>query len=405
MRPSFPQTLRRGVRRGLTLVELLVAVALASLVLAGIFVILTSTGRTFRLQTDLSQTMDRINYAVDQVKADMRRASYLTVPNTMLPSYPNLMIMCGNPPFAPQGLQALVVQNGGASYQPQPESLVVPAQLPDTVLMLGAYRTNDIFITDQASAGANVITISTGDMTLPQLQQIFRGAVLALRNRKGGVQMLRVGLDDNAVQLVGGVSGRARILLGGGDIVQGSAGPGIDQCLFQGVANAGLDVVPLHFVRYNVVEDPALRGAALLREELAWDNTVLSSFVIARNLADFQVWFDRTNSLVGQLPQVQFDGQAGGSLLNDTDGTMPWLEVDGQATARPEQARYGYVQVSVRLDTPIPNLITEGTGVELRETVPIRIPVGGVMTDTADRTRVLTLRSEVELVNFSLADI
>jgi type II secretory pathway pseudopilin PulG len=388
----------------MTLVELLVAVALAGLVLVGVFVILTTSSRTFRLQTDMSQTMDRVNYAMDSVKADLRRAAYLTVPNTAVPAYPNLMIPCGNPAFRPNGLKAIQVINGGATWQPPENARVVPGQVPDQLLLLGAYRTADIFITEQASAGSNVITISTGDLSLPQLEQMFAGSVLLLRNRKGGVQLLRVA-TMNAVQLAGGVTGRARITLAGGDTVQGSAGPGTDQCLFTGVANAGMDVVPLHFVRYNVVEDPELRSAALLREELAWDNTVLSSFVVTRNLADFQVWFDRTNSLVGQLPVYEFDGTAPGSILNDTDGTMPWPDLADTAISRPEQTRYGYIQISVRLDTPVPGLPFEETGIDLRETAPIRLPQGGVMTDTEERTRILTMRSEVELVNFSLADI
>lgn len=402
----MPMRPPRWSERGLTLTELLVAAALAGLVLASIFGILTNTARAFRVQTDYSQTMDRLNLALDTVKNDLRRASYLSIPNTNVPFYPNLTSVCGNPLFAPQGLHGIVMANNGASYQPDPLDQITTGRFPDQMLLLGAYRTSEIFVTQQAAAGSGTLQVSTNGLTVAQLTTMFRGSIVALRNRKGGVQFLRVVDNDNAVTDVGGLGALANITLQAGDTVRGIVGPGTDQCLFTGVQNAGMDVIPLHYVRYDVVVDAELRGPALIREELTWNDTVLSRYVVARNVADFQAWFDRTNTAVGQIPSIEVDGAAGLSVIDDDNGTQPWPNLRGEAASRTEQTRYGYVQLSVRLDTPIPGLQAgDGSGGIRDNTDLLRFDAAGQPERSGERTRVLTARTEVELTNIGLSDL
>lgn len=404
-RHMSPQTLRH--QAGMTLAELMVAVALAGLIMTGIFFFSTSTSRTFRLQNEISQTTDRLNFAMETIKADLRRTSYLTVPNSQVQVWPNQRRVCANPAFAPGGLQAIVAENGGATWQPdQAEDQVMVGATPDELLMLGSFRSDQQYLVTAAQQGASALTFDLGDDSLNDAEYAMRGAILTVATPSGGMQFVRAGTNAGVVTDASTLIPRATVATV--DPLLGSPGGDLDSfCEFRGEGNAGVSIAPLHYVRYDVRQDPDDPSSTILiREEIDHANTVLNSFVVARNVVDFQVWFDADTTLVGAAPDIDNDGTAANPLTDD-DGTMAWSNLNGSATAAPEQARFGYIQLSVRLDTPLPNLEPEPDSVGLRNIIElVEVPEGGgAVVRTGTYTRVLTIRTEVELSNISLADL
>lgn len=396
-------------RRGLTLVELLVALAISSTVMASIFYFMTSSSRTFRVLNDTTQSTDRVNYALEQVLQDLRRAGYLAVPNTNVAVWPNYTRVCGNPGFAPNGLRAMTLFDGGSTYQ-APRSLdqILPGRQPDRLRLLGAYRADRRYRTYFASAGQPFLRAYNDGEAIDVLDYRFDGAVVAVYSPLGGAQFVRARRSGT-----GGAAATAdtqldkfRLDFAGGDTIEELPGLDDDLCRFAGVANAGLDIVPLHAIQYDVVRDPNVPTSTLLtREELAHDGTVLQRIIIARDIVDFQVWFDMTNTAVGVAPDIQIDSTATAEAMGDDLGTFdPRLAAD-DATATPERARYAYVQLSARLNTAIPGLRPEGSGVALRDVAELTILDDGNVVPRNEYTRILTVRGEAEMVNFSLADL
>lgn len=395
-------------RHGLTVVELMVAVAIASMILTGLFMVTNSTSRTFRVQNDYGQSMDRLNFAMETIKQDLRRSSYLTVPNSNLQIYPNFARICragGIQTAVPAGLQALRVANGGATFDAPTGNDVMEGRQPDSLLLLGAFRTTRRYPVNLLSDGANSARIFSLGQPIQQMQYEFGGSILAVTSGLGGMTFLRAGTGSSVVD-TGGATDRVTVALTDTMVTDATAD---DICRFAGVARENLEVTPLHYVRYDLRNDADERTTVLVREELDHAGTVLASYVVARNVVDFQVWFDNSSSAVGTQPQINQDGVTNGSTMWDDDGTMPWTWLNGSATAQPERARFGYIQISTRLDTPIPSLAYEGTGVGLRNSVEIWEPEGtgaaASWNATGDFTRVMTIRAEVELDNFTLSDL
>ncbi len=399
------QSLRR--QAGMTLAELMVAVALAGLIMTGIFFFSTSTSRTFRLQNEIAQTTDRLNFAMETLKADLRRTSYLTVPNSRLQAWPNQRRVCANPAFAPAGLQAIVAENGGATWQPatQADQVMVGAT-PDELLLLGAFRSDSQYLVTAAQQGSTALTFDLNGDSLDDAEYALAGAILNVSTPAGGMQFVRAATGSGVV--TGGTGLQPRATINTLDPLLGSPGGDLDSfCQFRGEGNAGVAIAPLHYVRYDVREDPDEPSSTILvREELDHANNVLNSYVVARNVIDFQIWFDADTTTIGSAPDIANDGTATDPLTDD-DGTMAWTDLNGSATSAPQQARYGYIQLSVRLDTPLPNLQPEPDSVGLRNVVElIEVPDGGgAGVRTGTYTRVLTIRTEVELSNISLADL
>ena len=394
-------------RRGFSLVELLVAVAIAGFVLTAIFAVLTTSSRTFRIQSDVAASMDRLNFAMDTIKSDLRRTGYLAVPNDSLTSFANSTRVCQNTSFrAGLGgpLHALRWWDGGAEYQPSSVDRVMVDGAPDRLQLLGAFRTDGSWVIGAAPSGGSNISIERRNgATNDSAEYAFEGAILALQAPTGGVQFLRMRTGEGTVQddPISAGAFVARAL----DSVQGTSGDGSDVCRFESIANQNLTITPLHFIRYTVRQDLQQESTVLVREEVAWDGSVLDSYIVARNVVDFQVWFDRDGAGIGVAPQIDVDSATGLRDVTDDLGSMPTSWLSGSALAQPELARYAYVQLSVRLDTSVPGLNIPDDSVGLRNAVEIIDAEDGRWVRSGENTRVLTMRAEVELTNISLTDL
>lgn len=400
-------------RAGFTLVELMVAMSIGVFLVVTVFYVMTNSSRAFALQSDVSQVADRMNYAMDTVKNDLRRASFLTMPNAYLDTgrYPWYRSPCATPPWmaAPDGnrpvAHAVWVDNDGSGgpverYLPDLEERVV-YETPDRLLLLGAYRTSRTFKPTQMQAGINTIRVANEDLTDNEMSYIFNGAIVMVATPAGGYQYLSV--ED------------VRPLLGIGEteltfdqaLVADPRGTGLEACNFQGFGGLNFEVTPLHFVRYTVGFDPDDRASSLLvREELTGDLSPIvpaARYVVARDIVDFQVWFDGVQEGTASASVINDGAAAGGNLVDD-EGTIANNRLDGTAAALPHNVRHAYIQLSSRLDTNVTR--TAPARGEILEFIELQECVEGEeCVPTNEFTPVHTIRGETTLPNVMLANV
>ncbi len=397
--------------RGFTMVELLVAVALSSLSIVALFYLMTTMSRSFRAQNDLSQMTDRMNYAIDTIKNDLRRASFLTVPNAYLPAsqYPWYRSVCAPPTWLAEdgaGATAHAIfhrhSTSNAFYAPRQQDRPARAMgPPDRIVLLGAYRTTEPFRPTQMSSGTNFLRVANNGRTDQEMSYIFDDAFVAVTAPEGGTQYLRVGSVRPHDTLPETILVFTSALLA--DPTLTGSNP---NCDFTGFGSGLFEVVPLHFVRYSVMNDPdSPDETVLVREELDWamgDLDTVSRYVVARNIVDLQIWFDGVAS--GGIPtNVIDDGETAGNWVDD-DGSVASTQIAGDGASEPENARFAYVQISGRLETVLAQNIDEGDNDNLRDFIELRRFDGSNYHYTGDFTRVVTMRTEVEMPNMNLAN-
>lgn len=412
------QRFSRGAVRGFTMVELLVAMAISSFIIVTVFYVMTSSSRTFRVQSDVSQVSDRINFALDTVKSDLRRTSFMSVPNAYLPrdQYPWYRQVCAPPPwmasatgFGPAAHAIWVREGSGAGldyYAPDAEEAILDDEQPDQLVLLGAFRADRAFRPTQMQSGTNSITVSNGTgadaFTDAQMRYMFRDAMISVATPAGGIQFMSV-TDVTAHPVL------SETILTLGQLLQADpTGTGLETCNFTGFGGGTFEVVPLHFVRYSVAVDPDdQESTVLVREELNFQEQTLwiaNRQIVARDIVDLQVWFDGVAAL-GDPNDVVIDGEGSGDITDD-GGSLAANLVAGDGNAQPENARHAYVQVSARLDTPITRFRPEGSGVGLAEFIElVDCNPDGQCVDTGEFTRVVTMRSEVDMPNIALANV
>ena len=77
-------------RKGFTLIELMIAIAISSALMLGVSQIFSSSKRTYKLNNELARTQENIRYSVEEMSRDMRMAGYTgcrnnTLTNTLNP--------------------------------------------------------------------------------------------------------------------------------------------------------------------------------------------------------------------------------------------------------------------------------------------------------------------------------
>ena len=396
-------------RRGFTIVEVLVAVGISSFLIAVVFFVMTSSSRLFRVQTDVSAVTDRVGFAMDEIKNDLRRASFMTVPNAYLgqDNYPWYRTVCAPPPWltiqdgiSPVAHSIWVREPMGGTldyYEPELEDQVIEGQSPDQLVILGAFRADVPFRPSSMQSGSDRLTIPNNEFSSEDMRYMFDDAFVAVSTPAGGMQFLAM---DSIIP------GDTETTLVFKQLLDADpTGTGLETCNFTGFGGATYEIVPLHFVRYSIVIDPEdPESTVLIREELDHNMealTTASRHIVARDVIDFQVWFDGV-APGARNTDITRDEETG--TLVDNEGSITRDAMAGSSTSRPEGVRFGYVQLSARLDTPIarehPNPDAPMREfVELQSCSPEGRCLGG-----GEWARVVTTRSEVELPNMNLAN-
>ena len=399
----------RGAR-GFTLVELLIAVLLSSIVIIALGTLITNATKVFDTTSQSGLALDRLHLAMDVVRNDLRTAGYEMVPNAGLDDprlYKGLRKPCANPSWmGSEKFVAVKLEDGGATLAVTgndsdafPPESYVSGKKPDRLELAGAFRTGQRFHPDTAAPGASSLTLFNPAISNELADYIFDGAILGVVNKQGGMQFLRAGVVTwgNPTGVVG---------LAAGDTFQGEIGDfGSDSlCRFDFLDKSDV-VVALQRVAYDVVQDPvAATDFLLVREELDASGASLDPprrVIIARNIVDFQVWFDGVAGATGLVPDLQNDGDRSGEVWSDDEGTVPNDKMGGTADVQVERARYAYIQISARFDGPTKGLVPDGSGEALKQTFPLYPNVPA----SEERSYVSTVRGEVALTNFAFADV
>lgn len=398
------------MRRGFTLVELLIAVLLSSIVVIALGTLITNATKVFDTTSQSGLALDRLHLAMDVVRNDLRTAGYEMVPNAGLDDprlYKGLRKPCANPSWmGTEKFVAVKLEDGGATLaltgndaDAFPPASYVSGKKPDRLELAGAFRTGQRFHPDTAAPGASSLTLFNPALSNEMADYVFDGAILGVVNKQGGMQFLRAGAITwgNPTGVVG---------LASGDTFQGEIGAfGSDSlCRFDFLDKSDV-VVALQRVSYDVVQDPvAATDFLLVREELDASGASLDPprrVIIARNIIDFQVWFDGVAGATGIVPDLQNDGDRSGEVWSDDEGTIPNDKMGGTSDVQVERARYAYIQISARYDGPTKGLVPDGSGEALKQTFPLYPNVPG----SEERSYVSTVRGEVALTNFAFADV
>lgn len=413
-------SLRTRRQAGFTIVELLVAVALISLVILAVFAFYTSSSRAVQQQTDGLRAFERVAFSLDVLRADLQMAGFLGTPNASLDpdDYGEEFVMCHDPLVdntvrhgGGTQLGAIVFREGAvpaANFTGAWGSLSPSGQLPMEVELVGAFQLPEM-VQVRAAAGslltieeppvvANYLDI-TGTEQLRFYRELLDGGMVALVNRFGGVVLAEVGAQPSVVgeldlrQVPSPVPGRGeRCNFGvGGEI-----------------ADDNTRLAILHRVRYRL--EPLVEGGpddgvpiirpALVRSVIAYEGGVepreIERAILARNVVDLQFGIARDTSPPALPPTVNNApfGVGGMGIEEGELGEMSRADVITRTANCPHRTRHVYVQLSVRLDTALEQ-IPEQPGEVIRSTIDIN----------GERARVVTFRTEVPLMNFVLSDL
>ena len=396
--------------RGFTLIELMIAGVIASFLIAVLFSILTMASRTAQTQEDLTRTVDRVHYAVEAIRADLARTGYgmgLVPLSTLELTSDEAWRLedCNNI----AGIRRPIIwEDGGSNANPSgdgmplkninaqddPDNTAIGEQ-PDRLTLIGAFRIPKFFGGGDADAvnppdmfmyQENTARIRVNPNAMPwmgfqpqnsvQIANAFNDSLLAIHNSAGGVRYQTIINSDYS----------------GNDVLLSLSSPGMprnngERCLFQSNMES-FSAIALQRITYELVDDPFNEnGTILTRTLMSPDGTrALSRIPIARNIVDFQIWFDEVNA---EGVPVTRDGLAIGSSEIDDQGTF--------SGDRTELARLAHIQITARLDNESDRL------------THLSLPIDSLQTsididdDPSNSARLITVRAEAALHSLASA--
>jgi prepilin-type N-terminal cleavage/methylation domain-containing protein len=381
--------IRHPANAGMTMIELMVALSLASIVLLGVYAIYSSSSTTYRIQDETMAAMDQARFGLEQLKRDISRAGFLATPNSDADP-----LVCPKPANPLRGIQfgraGDVPWFGAADNQNNLN--------PNEVILFGSFWSSDIYLT--RSVIGNLVTLQTAADGAPypateaEFNDIFTASrYLRLMNAEQNEGYYLIQSADFAtgeIQLVNNV--------------QTATPPGF--CGIQGFG-VGLSANVAGFVRYRLVIDandttgPAGTKVDLVRHEMSpldaslqtvvdGSGVVVSEYVADLQFYDFVVDTDQFARAPSLLPLAHI-----GDVL---DGGAHLL--DNSAGARPQDLRFVTVKLTTRTeheDENQPHVRRAGNFAPIRT-----YEVDPEMEGSA---RTVTLASRVQLKSFTVRNV
>ncbi len=383
--PLSPHRVRVG---GFTLVELMVALTLSTIVIAAVYTTHITSSQVFTVQEDLATAQAQLRAGLDQVLADLKRAGFGTTPNTEVD--PMVCVRPGLPE-----LYGIAVKEGKDDAMVPNFGTTNPNISPDRLYLSGNFSsprpypgiansiTNRIVL--QVSDGAAAAgPYSTGDIVLTEAEfrRIFTpGRMIGIRDGYGRTYVTTVAsVSYPEIEVVD---------------LSGSGGCGVS-----GMSSM-VRVSPVDRLVYRLVRvapgDGTDPRTSLIRELVDINDAPIpgTRLEVTENAVDFQVWFmfKDTNPGMNRIPPDPDP--------TDTVSNIPGLQVDGEAGSRPEFIRSAKVRLSVRTDMEHPDIRHES-----KAAVTSRLTTFDLDGNPLDGTSlVVTSTGEVEVPNFSLRDI
>ncbi|MBM4371619.1 MAG: prepilin-type N-terminal cleavage/methylation domain-containing protein [Deltaproteobacteria bacterium] len=358
----------RETRRGLTLVEVLVTVVLASIMVAGVYLIYSRSVLAFRVENQVMTLQDRLRFGLEHLKRDVRRAGFLATPNSLVDAN-----ICPPPTYH---LRAVTLATAsGDVWDPDSNENVAPT----AITLFGDFFSGQVYRTS-GIVGNRVYFQGTANFPGTELEfnRIFCGPTCNAPNR-----YLRIVTQDQFEVMLPitdveweGPTGRYVVLSEDVPRVGGS-----NRCGISGLGE-GLEVNVAGFVRYRIAFDTRPSAPVdpdsgdpvktdLVREELDIDGqTELdgTQLVVADYAVDLQFYdFGFDVSAPGVAPQMVYI-----SLITDVMGTGSQT-LAATADANPEDLRVLTLKLTLRSDeedsnfpfTPRPGPFTPLEGYEL----------------------------------------
>lgn len=349
----------RRAQRGYTLVELLVSILLTSIVVSALYAVSRTATETFNQQQRTAEMQLRLRFAMEQLRADVSRAGYMSTPNSVTDTR-----VCPRPTTPYQGLEIT---------RTTPNPTVLPGDNafinPVTLRMTGNYASAD----EYTVAGVSGSTVSLQNQS-PQWARVqSQGEFDRIFGTAMSPRLIRIMSTSGQMQFavsMGGTwvnsssTGLPTLLLTTAPLVQGagasasSAGAG---CGLAGLG-VGATVAPMMMVEYQIgtlaarlVElyptDTAARAAKtdLVRREFDLRPGPEEITTAARLVGEYAVDLDATiaydignpaNAIVAQPAMRTF--AFGDSNITTLVGNV------ASSTARPQQVRSVIVRLSVR---------------------------------------------------------
>ncbi len=373
-------------QRGFTLIELMVAVFVGAIVIAGIYVIFANSQKIFHQEGRISQAQLSARVGMELIKSDISRAGYLSSPNPG--PHPVIAgrnvdpLVCFNQGVAGLDLQPVVHTNGtdGKVFNDSgaPVDIPYPAQnidlKPDSVILVGNYINANTYLAQTINASTGAIRLQTIDTPPPPgmdptsdawstrgamgdsaFQRMFPiTAFVRVVNRHGRMMFARIASADFA-NLTVNVAATALKQMGQAI-----------QCGIPGYGE-GSEINVVNAILYRVEIDPSpeavdyadgnkRKKTDLVRYMLDQNMNVQRETreVVIEHVVDFQLWYRQDDPVgaMGTKPNIDMDWQS--SLPDDRRivigipiGASP-PPLDGSVNAHPENLRSVIIKISVR---------------------------------------------------------
>ena len=444
---------RVGWKKGFTLVELMIAMALVGLLTALIYGMFVRTSEALQEVEGLSEALDQGRFGLDYLRTDLKMAGAQATPNSD-PLVDRSVTMLSNERYMVQGVM------GYDGWQDQAHGdLGGEAELDDSnpgsrfsgIVVTGAYDTPGVFFSQfrrLGGAGSQIdegrliveadgqglarlrgfdpfdrtITVAPGDLPDPDDIDLL-GRMLRVIDTDGQKQFSPIGSTSSAGNdlEIGGLDlifeDDDNSVIGLQEGLRG-VGPGDEPGFSASIEDdVDLDTAIIDAYWYHVQPAPGDgRTMQLVRQRVNASNitaqamaTGLSegdlrgevlgpTMVIAENIVDLRIWFDCVDANGNWDTGNRIDGSEW-DVINDDNNCV----TSNPANSNPERAKYANIRLSTRTDRENSNRphldIADQPGFE---------EDGGRMqtyelVDTAEGSAsVVTLETGVEMTNFSL---
>lgn len=405
--------MRRDVReRGFTIVELMVSITITSVVVAALYTVANSATETFNQQQRAAEMQLRLRFAVEQLRADISRAGYMSTPNSN--TDPNVCPRPTSTTATTQPFQAIEITRDTTASTLIPNTTDNQFITPTILRLTGNYASVD----EYTVAGIVGSTISLQNQTpqwarvdsAAEFNRIFIGAT-------GTRRLLRITSPSGQtqfVQILGGSwqsSSSATLptlnVSPAPTLIGDATGGGATGCGIAGLG-VGATVAPVTQVEYRLGNlrttfpelyptDPteaAAKTDLVRREYEIGSSTAFNTRIVGEYAVDFDLTLARDEGGPGGVTMRSYS--FGDSQITTQVGSIVTLGL----TARPESVRSVTARLSVRDRVQDPAF---GWVARANATYPLtRFRVN---TSLQGASRVRTLVTEVTLPNLAARNL